>query len=211
MKIHFSIKNYERKDMLLSLLNEIKGYDYTIFDDCSSFELNNMVKTPYNYGKQEHWKLWNENLTYLRDKDYDLFVFIPSDLSEIDIKRIIRYAKKYENQTYIFNIVNDGRTMCWNNLKPIHQTSEYTRVFFSDCIFFTNRKTLQHIDLLQPIAKVRFLKNKHISSGVGQYLSLQFNKKKIPILHPKKSLAYHGEHESTMHYDERKNNPLISI
>lgn len=210
MNIHFSIKNYERKDMLLNLLQEIKGYDYTIFDDFSTFELPNMIKTPYNYGKEEHWKLWNKNFKHLNGKYYDIYVFIPSDFQKIDIKRIIKYARKWKEQSYIFNIINDGRLMCWNNLKPVEINNEYSRVFFSDCAFFTNRHTLERIELLQPIGKSRFLKNKNASSGVGDQLTRQFNKKKISIFHPKESLAYHGEHRSTMHPNERKNNPLIS-
>lgn len=211
MNVHFSIKNYERKDMLLNILKEIKGYDYTIYDDCSSFELPNMIKTPYNYGKEEHWKIWNVNLIDVKSKDYDIFVFIPSDIKELDIKRIIKYAKKYENQSYIFNILNDGRKICWNNLKPTQATSEYFRIFFTDCAFFTNKKTLDKIRLLNPINKIRFEKNKSMSSGVGEQFTHQFNRNKISIFHPYESLAHHGEHISTMHPNERKNNPLNTI
>ena len=59
------------------------------------------------------------------------------------------------------------------------------------------------------IPKSRF-NIKDISSGVGQYLTFAFNKAKVKMFTPIKSLAYHGDHESLMHKEERIKKPLIS-
>ena len=52
--------------------------------------------------------------------------------------------------------------------------------------------------------------DKSKSSGVGYQLSRRLIQLDIPMYKPIKSLAKHGGHESIMHTEERKLNPLKS-
>jgi len=51
----------------------------------------------------------------------------------------------------------------------------------------------------------------NISSGVGMMLSKRMHAAGVKIYKPKKSLAYHGNHESKMHGEHRTNTPLKSL
>ena len=204
------VTNYQREAMLKSLLNELKGHDVTIVDDCSDFTIKGMVKTPYNYGKKEHWKLWNINLSIAKQSNHDLFMFIPSDLSDIRFDEINEALKTIPKGFFILNVINDGRLKCWNNLEPRKYNDLLNQVFFSDCAFITNRETLNLLEWqILPIDPKRF-NNATISSGVGEQLTKRLNARKIPIYTPFYSFAYHGEHESTMHPNERKRSPLTA-
>ncbi len=229
MKIAISIKNYERKYMLVNLLSEVNKFvennpshefSINIYDDKSKFTEKlleslksqfNFFSPPKNFGKSEHWKMWDWNLKNdSKNKDTDLFIYVPSDFSKINFEKIISLAEEFKDEDYIFNIANDGRRTCWNKLEPIKLNDTYSQIFFSDCSFFTNYKTLSKLDwTINPIPLSRF-RRKDISSGVGQQFALRLNALKIAIYHPNISLAHHGDHESTMHPSHRKKIPLIT-
>ena len=48
------------------------------------------------------------------------------------------------------------------------------------------------------------------SSGVGHQITRKFRQQHVTMYTPKTSLVYHGEHDSVMHYEERKRIKLIS-
>lgn len=226
MNIHISVKSYERKEMLISLIEEIEIFlkknkshnvSYHIIDDCSKFsnefvKSNKIIQTEKNYGKKLHWKLWDMDFGILgREKQIDLFIFLPSDASKVNFNEIIKQSELLKEQEYIFNISNDGRTQCWNRIKPEIVNHIYMKIGFVDCCFFTNRMTLDKLGFFMlEIDKSRFLLNKNISSGVGEQLTRRINNEKIDIFLPYNSFIFHGDHESTMHKEERKKNPLVS-
>jgi len=55
-----------------------------------------------------------------------------------------------------------------------------------------------------------WVKNPNLSSGIGRSLTFDFKNGNVPMYIPVDSLAIHGDHESQMHPEERKRNPLIS-
>lgn len=212
--------------MLVNVINEINKFksntthniSYYITDDKSpSYDINflktyNIKQTPQNLGKEKHWVLWDSDLKRIKNlKNIDLIIFIPDDLSNIDFNKIIYFAEKHKYERYFFNILNDGRDICWNKLAPQKFDTEHDIIGFSDCIFFTNPNTFNklgyHIEQINPI---RFSGNKLISSGVGYQLTNRLNDNNIKIYRPKSSLAFHGDHDSKMNYDARKNIKLIS-
>lgn len=228
MNIRISIKTYKRKLMLVNLLSEIDKYfsNYThrvsivLHDDCSGYpvKLVESIKQKalyYHYapnkGKKLHWEIWDNDLRYCENcNDTDLFIFIPDDVSSINFGEIIHSAEKLKNNEYFYNIINDGRTMSWNQLPP-QLEDDKIKIFFTDCAFFTNYKTLKRIGFyINSIDEKRF-RRPNISSGVGQQLTNRLNASKIDIFHPYESLAYHGNHDSLMNTEERKRNPLVSI
>lgn len=218
MKIHISIFNYEREDMLHIILDEIDAFldaqtditiDYTIIDDGSSYVHPKMVKFEHG-GKAEYWKRWDYTLKSLKDTDYDAYIFIPNDIMKIDFETIVKYIKDYKDKPYVLNITTDDRTTCWNTRQMIRINGSINKVFFTDCGFICSYAALEALDFrMKTIDPNRFSKP-NISSGVGQQLTQRFNDKDVPIFMPTYSLSYHGTHLSLMHPNERKHNPLVS-
>ncbi len=206
------IFNYEREDMLKSILKHLKGQDITILDDGSSYNIKhpNVIKFK-NGGKQEFWRKWFVAFELAKATPNDLFIFMPNDHLDLDIEKIQLMHKKYKRDPYICNIVNDGREWCWIQ-KPAEPVDQHVKkVYFTDCGFFCNREALESIQFtIDPIDSKRFKVRNDISSGVGQQLSRKFARAGVKMYMPHKSLAFHGDHESVMHGEERKRNPLIS-
>lgn len=168
---------------------------------------NDGVDFPHR-GKKGFWMTWQEIILDSKDNEADLYLFMPDDFENIDIDKIKEIHKRM-NGPYIYNIINYGKLENWINFKPIDLGEEW-QVGFNDCGFFCNRETILKLTNLKEPPPARW-NNPNISSGVGQQLSNQCKNYKIPCYVPKKSLAYHGDHDSQMNYEERKKNPLISI
>jgi hypothetical protein len=111
-------------------------------------------------------------------------------------------------------LLNDGRPQCWTPIKKKETTVagvESYQVSYCDGGYFTNRETLEAIHFEQEFISFRRFDRGHISSGVGETQSRAFWKLGIPMYCPKKSLCFHGEHESKMHPELRKLEPLKSL
>ena len=218
MKINITIFNYEREDMLNIILDEIDAFldaqtdltiDYTIIDDGSSYNHPKMVKFEHT-GKPGYWKKWDYVLNSLKDTDYDAYIFMPNDIMKIDFETILKYINDYKDKPYVLNITTDDRTTCWNTRQMIRINTTINKVFFTDCGFICSYAALAALDFrMIPIDANRFNKP-NISSGVGQQLTQRFNEKNVSIFMPTYSLSYHGTHQSLMHPNERKHNPLVS-
>lgn len=205
--------SYQREQMLNQVLKELKGEVVTILDDGSDFIINhpNVIRFKHG-GKAKFWEKWFFAFKLAEGTDDDFFMFMPSDYSEINLDKIKEIHNNYKDKPYVYNIVNDGREMCWNNIRPIIKDRDTIQLFFTDCGFFCNRLALEAIEFqMKEIDKNRFIKRKDISSGVGQYLTYAFNRARVKMYKPKSSLAFHGDHESTMHPEHRKELPLISL
>lgn len=214
--ILFIISNYERFDMLKSLLTKIKNItisniniDYVVYDDVSSYKLDdpNFIVNDEHRGKIGYWKTFDDMFKYAKNNYHDAYVFIPNDFTKIDFNKIIKYAIKFRNTDYIFNLINDGRLVSWNTIYPIMISNEIRLQYFTDCGFFTNYQTLNLLDFnIYPI----YSHCDDRGSGVGNQLTGRINELKIPILTPLNSFAFHGEHESLMNKKIRERNKLIS-
>jgi len=206
------IFSYQRKEMLLNLIDELRHHEFTIIDDGSDFKLNLSNFHQFEHkGKEQFYLLWQYALKEASNNKDNLFMFIPSDFQRIDLNNIFRYYNMLNHEPFVCNIINDGRKSCWNLHQPKPYNEELNQVFFTDCGFFCNRSALEKINFTIPsIDKNRFIYNKNISSGVGQSFTNLFNKEKVKIFTPINSLAYHGNHDSLMHKKERIIRPLIS-
>jgi hypothetical protein len=201
--------SYQREEMLRQVLTDISGQDFVVLDDGSDFECENMIKFKHE-GKQGFWKKWVKAFEIAKQSKDDLFIFMPSDFLNINLERIKEIHSKM-NGAYVYNIINDGRDWCWVEKQPIPHDENTDRVFFTDCGFFCNSRALECINWrVREVSPKRFILRDNISSGVGQNFTMQFNTARVPIYRPKKSLAYHGDHESVMHEEHRKQKPLIS-
>lgn len=214
MKIKVIIFSYERLDMLKSLVEEVKqvpGVSHSIIDDGSSFILPDNFHQFEHGGKPMFWRMWDYALRSLKADNSDLFLFIPSDVSNVNFTEIIKRHNQFSRSPYAYNVINDGRENCWNLVKPVRIDQHTIRVGFTDCGFFCNKAMLGRIGYyVNEVNPRRFEHNSAISSGVGQQLTQRMRKANVYLYSPVKSLVYHGNHPSLMHESERIKNPLIS-
>lgn len=202
--------------MILNLVEEIKmvpDITYTIHDDGSDYTLDDANVICHEHGgKEKYWKLWNYALDELKTVESDIFVFLPNDFVNINFNKIKELHGKYKHVPYCYHIINDGRVTCWSKIPPEPVDEETTKIGFCDCGFFCNREALDKIGYYMPeVDLVRFKYVPTRSSGVGQELTLRMNNSGVSMFRPIKSLAYHGDHDSLMNYEERKNIPLKSL
>ena len=213
MIIRCYITHYNRNNDLERVYNHLTSQEIQpiIHDDGSDIVPNYPnVRTQPNRGKHGFWKTWNEILVDCESNEADIYLFMPDDFHNIDIEKI-KHIHATIKGAYAFNIINDGRTKCWVNKACLDMGDTYS-IGFVDCGFFCNRETLQKIGFFmkRPPSKW-FERGENMSSGVGMMLSKRMYEQRIKIYKPKVSLASHGNHESKMHKDERKNTPLISL
>ena len=203
MKIRAYITAYDRPEMLKQVVERFREYDIEpiIYEDG--------VTHPHR-GKKGFWKTWDEILKDCKENEADLYIFTQDDHLDMDIERIIEYHKQM-TEPYVFNLENDGRHQQWRLFPKLPPKDGIQRVGFSDCTFFCGRKTLDLFgyEMEEPPASW-WQQSPNISSGVGWRFTVGFTKLKIPMYKPVKSLSYHGGHESKMHPEERKKNPLKS-
>lgn len=148
-------------------------------------------------------------LNLVKNLPTDLFIFTADDLLDVDVKRILTLHKKHKTRPYAYNLQFDGRTKNWTNMNPIEAERHVLEVGFVDCLFFCNRAALDRIGwFMEPVPPSWF--KQRSSSGVGRQLSMRFLNEGVTMYLPLKSIGYHGNHESMMHPEERKKNPLIS-
>ena len=212
MNIIFS---YNRPNKLHSLLDEI-GHSVVIDDGSDYKALPFLDKCDYyrftHKGKEGFWLQWQYAFDIAKESNEDWFFFAQDDISNVNMAEIKRLTQNIKTP-FAFNIMHRGTHRGWTNIKHEPTTIKGVDchiVSYVDCIFATNRKTLEllHWQIL-PVDRMRFL-IPNISSGVGQQLSRRLFDLNVPMWMPRKSLAYHGDHESKMHPIERKLNPLIA-
>lgn len=187
----------QRKMEIARLLNELKGMDVTVINDHETF------------GKENFWKRMQRAFELCLSSEHNEFVIIPDDVYNVDLDRIRKYHKEHRAHRYAINLINDGRSRCWKGiLRPQLHTTELLHVDFVDCGIITNRRTLGLIQI-DPVP-VSWFNRPNKSSGVGFQMTTKFRKQSVLMYTPHKSLVFHGDHDSVMHYEERKHVKLIS-
>ena len=203
---------YDREHDLKRVVSHMNknGLDPIIYDDGSTYE----TKLP-NYHRHEHRgkkgfiHTWEDMLKVCRNNNADLYIFMGDDFHDLDLERLYQYHQQFKVYPYACNIINDGRTKCWTNLSCLDM-GDYYRLGFVDGGFFCNREALERINFSLGSLPNGWHNKANRSSGVGMLLSKGFYSTRVKMYTPKKSLAFHGDHESKMHPQERKKNPLIS-
>lgn len=205
--------SYDRKEMLESIVGTLRDEDVYIMDDGSKFTIPNTktIKLAHG-GKSRFWEKWVIAFKIAEGSDDDLFVFMPDDFLNVDMKRIRHMHGKFAGKPYVHHIINDGRESCWNPKKQERVNPELFRCYFVDCAFFCSRAALRAIAWNMPQVTQGGFKNiDGIGSGVGKMLTALFNSRGVPIYKPLKSMAFHGTHPSKMHPNHRVKKPLVSL
>lgn len=217
---------YNRLHMLIEqagkLVNPLIADQWkVIIDDGSDYPIKNLQKIGkridpavihrfQHVGKPGFWQLWDFALQACEKSEDELYIFLQDDVTNIDWQRILDTHDKLKHIDYACQLINDDRGQLWTSAKPQPFDDELTRVDWTDCLFFCNRRALEWIGYeMRPVPKIRFTQ-KGISSGVGEQLTKRFNYCDVPIYRPKTSFCHHGDHPSVMHPEERIKNPIIT-
>lgn len=215
----FVIFTYEREVMLGNLLSELFGsHEVLVIDDGSSYQpscfMDQKIIRTIHEGKQGFWKKWLLARQIALGTDHEYFCFLPDDVSNIDIEAINTIVSQgWNDRLFVINLLNCGDRYRWGKYRPIQDDFELAGRTWQQCdyvdgAFITNRSTLEAFDI-EPVAKEWFDRPDK-SSGVGYQMTMKLRALGCPMMLPDKSLAYHGDHESVMHKEHRKQVKLIS-
>jgi hypothetical protein len=210
------IFSYNRPEFLRKVIEDCPVKPYVI-DDGSDFDPMPFARLSYFHklehkGREQFYLNWQYAFEICKQSDEDFFLFIPDDFLNVNHSKIKHIYDTLQGR-YAYNLLNDARPQIWTPIK--HHDVEVAgvpseRVSYADCGYFTNRETLQAINFTQDDISVSRFDRSENSSGVGWSQSRRFHKKFVPMYIPKKSLCFHGAHESMMHKELRKKQPLIS-
>lgn len=213
------LSSYNRPEMLMNVVKELHGKDdIVIIDDGSTFPAEPFLDYGKFYrfrhkGRDGYWIQYQYMMEIAQESDHQWFMFIQDDISQVQYEEIKRICDDLP-EPYAFNFMRRGGDRRWTN--TIWSELEFAgvqgyRMGYVDCNFCVPRSTLDLLEFKMNHVSHRWLQNPFHSSGVGKQLSERFYEKKITMYMPKKSLAFHGNHKSEMHYRERSKNPLVSI
>lgn len=195
------ITSYKRPQLLLRLLKELQGEQIVCIDDGSNYDPKDHThyceyyRTPHR-GKAGFWKQWQLMFDIAEESTDDEFIFLQDDLYNVDLEGLRQVDTP---DKYALNLMDMGPDRGWSP------------VGYVDCQFKTNRATLEAIHwFMPPVDPMRWVRRPQMSSGVGQNLSQMFYRKKIPMILPDQNYASHGDNESKMHTELRKEEPLIA-
>lgn len=206
---------YNRIDMLTRTLASLyyNVDDILILDDCSDYKLegDNVLQNKVNGGKYNFWQQWQVAFDWVRLTDYDYYIFMPDDFTNMDCDRLLSTYKELDKEygSVVLNLINDGRVQEWRAFKPKHYDN-YVNIGFTDCGFMTSRDVIQKLEFYIKPVSVEWFRVAN-SSGVGSQLTKRMSKAGVNFFKPVKSFCYHGEHDSVMHPEERIKNPLVSL
>ena len=224
-KVLFWINNYKREKELKELVNQISetlgDYEITvlIISDGSpplNFRFNSViVKTDFikkHQGKKGYYNVVNLGLEHIKSLSFDYCIKIDDDmtLTEGFLDKTLKIwngipDKKKISMDILSSRKQRGRNLLGTQAYPISIDDKY-RVFKIDWVdmnFICERKFFELLDWKIP--KVTSNAN---SSCVGLKITRLLSKKNVSFWQSETPLIIHGEHESLMHPEHRKSNPL---
>lgn len=222
MKILVIIFSYNREESLKEVIDTLhyterqgEAVEVVVLDDGSPFTIDgpNFIKLPHT-GKKGFFRKWADAFYIIEKSRPDLIVFMPDDFKRASLNKIVSLHRSLKGP-YCFNIINDGRNICWTGVKPgpVKKLKgvEYKRVGFVDCGFFCNLAAIEKLKYTIFETSPLWFDRPDKSSGVGYQLSRRLKGLGVKMYKPIRSLAEHGEEPSVMHTDHREKTPLKSL
>ena len=234
--IQVFITTYERPEMLLTLLKDIYkqskdfNIDLLIIRDKGSADYKKTISYLKRYfsfnhaffevqthqGKKNYWQLINYGYMYLKNKSFDYLIQIPDDVRLIDnfFKVSVElYSHINDKKKACLNILADRRrfTAQWTEIQPKQLNKDIIKTGWVDMAYISTKNYLKALNYEILPVPISWASNKKRSSGVGMQISQRLVSKGYNLYNVVNSLIYHGSHNSVMHPNERKQNPIISI
>lgn len=221
------ITTFNREKMLKVLLDDIfkcKKYKIlvTIFDDGSvePYDLSNYdvkyIKYVKNNGLKKLWKVIDDTFKYCKNIQSKYYVYLQDDLRLKD--------DFFEKSVTIFESIPDDKKISlvtllidsqknqpkWTGISPT-EFDEYYKCQWCELIFICKYNFFQTLEFkMNPINPLRWEKNPNSSSGVGRQISQRLLSLECNMYQVKNTLASHGDHESKLLPELRKNEKLIT-
>lgn len=237
-KISILITTYNRPEMLLQLLRNIKRgkrlFDITIYiyNDGSThnyqyvLEYLDYLKIKYIYlynsennGKQNYWKTINNLYGLIANgNDSDYYIQLPDDVELID--------DFFTKSIFLFDNIQDSKKIClnlsveeerrgkrnWTNFDPVEKTFNDKKYYLSgwvDMCFISKKNFFENINYnILSIQKSIWDRNPNMSSCLGSQITNRLNDIDCHLYQVYETLVFHGDHPSMMNPIERKLNPL---
>lgn len=220
------ITTYNRPVMLNQLLTQLKNQEgdfkikIIILDDNSSeiYDLPNWVTTIKFYpnnGKYGFWKIIDKSFKYIKNIQSKYYIYIQDDVTicEDFFNKVVTFYENIKDENKIcLNFFTDSRVTRknWTDYDP-HEFDDVIKTQWVEFHFIAEKKFFKELNyFIESIPLSRWDNNKNLSSGVGQQMSVRLNNLGKGMYHTKKSLVFHGNHDSLMNYEERKINQIIS-
>jgi len=220
MNILINITSYNRKEMLLNLIGQLKGFDIKVWDDHSDFRIEYLLKwdnktTFYqfqkNHGKKLAWKKFNfifENIP----KGYDYYIFLPDDIEVVEdfIFKAVDLWESIQDENKIslsFSDFKRTKQPNWTQFNSV-DFGNYIQTQWLDMMFICEPRFFELVKLTE-VCQSRWKINSLLGSGVGSKISNHFHKLGMGMYNTKENLTKHlGNKKSLMNPKERKKNKL---
>ncbi len=239
MRIAILITTFKRPGMLLSLLHQINcqranhelavicvhdgpssGYEETQKYLKKNFQ-NTLYCTQDHFGKSHYYRVINVLYEIAKSehekKKFDYLIQVPDDISLADNffeKAVRQFENIQDSQKICLNLLNDGRKQPgWTHQEPKEVKFSHTPYILSqwvDMCFLSTARFFEVLDWRILRIDQFWASNPNLSSGVGMQISQRLFNDGNNLYQVKKALVSHGSHDSVMHPEHRKLNPLIS-
>ena len=213
--ILISIPSYQRPEMCTRLVDatraEVPGAKIHVFLDGGilSYPDLNAVQLSLRKpaGRKHFGKAWSRILAWCWSTNADTFLFLADDLTPAVPDAVAQTLSHLEHCDVIVPLVDQrGRGPCWVPVDPVDEGDRWLTHWVDGC-FACRREALGAISWrVPPIPEDHFKTNQ--SSGVGKYMSLAFHDAGLRVCQVNETLYHHGDHESKMHPEHRKETPL---
>jgi hypothetical protein len=206
--------------MLDRLLAQLEGYRVRVYDDGSKPRLEvpewcNLTRSHKNHGKQQYWK-WVNVLLRKAKHDGGLVMVLPDDVTFADgspqkaIELFAALEAQHRDRGVCLNLIRDSRSANWTGFKSVSYNRDILRTGWMDGCFVANQQFLSAFHRIPPQNPRRWISDPSMGSGVWEFVSRNNFAAGHMFFQVKKSLCVHGDHESVMHPDQRRSNPITS-
>lgn len=239
MKILVLITTYNRSEMLIDVLSDIENYQSgheihtIILDDHSDSDYSDVFdhireNTSYHIdyyrmeehqGKPYYWQMINYGYQLAKDTDFDYFIQVSDDIRLADdfFSEAVRLYNLIDGpDTACLNISWDKSRDClpmWTPVQPKRieiGTDKLIRTGWVDMGYICTKKYFHLMEYRIDPVSLKWSGNINRSSGVGMQISKRLYAMNKVIYQVSRSLVAHGDHDSVMHPDLRKKEPLIA-
>ena len=236
-RIHMMVNSYNRPDLLDLLLTDVKKnksnheISVYVYDDASTISYDEVLnkhkdlniaykKLDKNHGKREYWQVVNHGFMDAMVSKAHFFIKLDDDVRLVNgfFDKCISY----------WNNIPDPRKICinpllddlrkgkavWTGKNPkevTHGPYTYWNSGWVDMMFFCERRFFEELNFkITPICKSRWARDSSRSSGVGAQISERLTGVGLSMYQPGSTLVTHKDHQSQMHGNLRKQEPIVS-
>lgn len=224
------VTTYARPDGLARLLDDLEreapagGLDVRVYDDGTpnpDAAIERRVRAngwtsrraPLNHGKHDWWRWWNVILADLRAARAERFVVLQDDMrlckrffarSE-ELWASIGDPQKASLYLHLSAERAEPGSRCWTPVRA-DRSGRVVHCGWVDCAaFIAHRRLFEVLGWqLEPIPGRRWSSGEHLSSGVGQQISVRAHRHGLGMYRVERSLTIHGGSPSLMNAEARR-------